>query len=50
LSYGVKIPIVRKIAKKYFIEVKELEKKEIFILAEDLLKTGYNEDATIAIQ
>ena len=48
--YGVKTPIVRKIAKKYFAEVKELEKKEIFNLSEKLLQTDYNEDATIAIQ
>ena len=46
--YGVRNPIVRKIADKYFKEIKELEKKEIFNLCEKLLETNYNEEATIA--
>jgi 3-methyladenine DNA glycosylase AlkD len=48
--YGVKTPIVRKIAKEYFKEIKSLEKKQIFSLAEELLKSKYNEESTIAIQ
>jgi 3-methyladenine DNA glycosylase AlkD len=45
---GVKIPIVRKIAKKYFEQIKNLKKKEIFNLCEELLKSGKNEEITIA--
>ncbi len=48
--YGVRTPIVRKIAKKYFKQIKHLDKKEIFALSEDLFKNQYNEEATIAIQ
>ena len=48
--YGVRTPIVRKIAKKYFKQVKQLNKNEIFALSEKLLKSRYNEEATIAIQ
>jgi len=46
--YGVKSPIVGKIAKKYFNEIKRKDKKEIFSLCEQLLETGYCEDAFIA--
>jgi len=45
---GVRLPRVRKIANKYFKEIKDLDKKEIFKICEDLLKTNYNEDATLA--
>ncbi len=48
--YGVRTPIVRKIAKKYLKEIKHLGKKEVFALAEELFKNKYNEEATIAIQ
>lgn len=48
--YGVRTPLVRKIANKYFAEIKDLEKKQIFKLSEELLKSGYNEEATIAFQ
>jgi 3-methyladenine DNA glycosylase AlkD len=48
--YGVKTPIVRKIAKKYFKQIKHIDKKEIFALSEELFKSQYNEEATIAIQ
>jgi len=44
--YGVRIPIVRKISRKYFN--KNLNKDEIFKLCEKLLKSGYNEEAIIA--
>ena len=50
VCYGVKTPIVRKIAKKYFKQIKHLDKKQIFALSEQLFKSGYNEEATIAIQ
>jgi len=48
--YGVKTNIVSKIADKYFREIKELSKREIFNLCEDLLKSDYNEEAWIAFE
>jgi len=48
--YGVRTPIVRKIAKKYSKQIKQLDKKQIFSLSEELFKNQYNEEATIAIQ
>lgn len=47
-SYGVRTPIVRNIARKYFKEIKNSNKRHIFNLCEELLKTNYNEEATIA--
>lgn len=46
--YGVRAGIVRKIAKKYWKEIKDLNKKEVFTLCEDLLKSNYLEESTIA--
>lgn len=46
--YGVKVATVTKISKKYFEEVKELSKKEIFILCEELFKSGFTEESFIA--
>jgi len=46
--YGVRTPIIRKISAKYFQKVKELDKKEIFELCEELLKSGYGEYRIIA--
>ncbi|OPX86493.1 MAG: DNA alkylation repair enzyme [Pelotomaculum sp. PtaB.Bin104] len=46
--YGVKTSIVSKIAKKYFDQIKHLDKKEIFYLCEQLLQSNYSEDAYIA--
>lgn len=46
---GVKIPVARKIARKYFVEIKRLDKKEVFGLCEVLLRSGYQEDVTIAL-
>ncbi len=46
--YSVRTEAVRKIARKYLKEVKPFGKKEIFKLAEELIKTNYNELATIA--
>lgn len=48
--YGVRTPVVRKIAKKHFKQIKHLDKKEIFALSEELFQNQYNEEATIAIQ
>ncbi|MFH1564378.1 MAG: DNA alkylation repair protein [bacterium] len=44
---GVRTPTVRKISAKYFSEVKDLGKKNIFVLCEKLL-TGYDEEKTVA--
>lgn len=58
---GVRIPIVRKVAAKYWREVKKLEKKapksdatprlgvQLFDLCEELLKTNLQEDSVIAL-
>jgi 3-methyladenine DNA glycosylase AlkD len=46
--YGVRTPITRKIANKYFQKIKHLNKREIFQLCEGLLETNHNEEATIA--
>lgn len=47
LLYGVNGAIVSKIAKKYFKEIKELNKKELFLICEELLKSNYCEEAYI---
>ncbi len=49
-AYGIRTPLVRQIGKKYFVKIKDLKKKEIFDLAKELLKSDYNEEATIAFQ
>ncbi len=49
-TYGVKTPIVRQIAKKYFREIKNWKKKEILNSINSLLKSGYNEEFTIGTQ
>lgn len=49
-NYGVRIPVVRTIARKYFKEVKNQPKQKIFELAEDLFKSVYKEEAVIAFQ
>lgn len=48
--HGVKSAAVRKIAEKHFRGVKALPKEEIFFLCQDLLETGYGEEAFIAFQ
>ena len=45
--YGVKVPIVRKIARKYWKEIKVKNKKEIFSLCEELYRSNYCEEAFI---
>src|SRR4030042_5858129 len=49
-QYGIRTPIVRKIARVYFAKIKHLEKRQVFNLCEELLKSGYNEEATISFQ
>ena len=46
--YGVKSATVAKISKKYFDLLPINEKKEIFALCEDLLKTDYMEESFVA--
>ena len=48
--HGVKSAAVRKIAEKHFQDVKGLPKEEIFFLCQNLLETGYGEEAFIAFQ
>ena len=46
--YGVKTAIVRKIGKKYFKNIKNNKKKDIFDLCEELWQSGYMEESFIA--
>lgn len=43
--YGVKVPTVGKIAKKYWKQIKTLDKQAIFQLCEELLRSDYTEEA-----
>ncbi|MGA2912883.1 MAG: DNA alkylation repair protein [Methanoregula sp.] len=45
--YGVKVPTVSKIARKYWKEIKVRDKKEIFSLCEELFRSNYCEEAFI---
>ena len=45
--YGVKTPVVGKIAKKHWSTVKQLSKPEIFKLCEELYGSGYTEEAFV---
>jgi 3-methyladenine DNA glycosylase AlkD len=46
--YGIKTAIVSKISKKHYNEIKDLDKKEIFKLCEDLFSSGFMEESFIA--
>lgn len=46
--YGVKTALVGKLAKKYFEDIKNKTKGEIFALCEELLCSDYSEEAFIA--
>ena len=46
--YGVRTPVVRNISKNYFSEIKDSNKKQIFFLCEELLRSGYIEESVIA--
>ena len=48
--YGVKSSLVRKIATKYFREIKGRDKGKIFTLCEELLRSDYGEEAFIAYE
>ncbi len=45
--YGVKTETVGKIAKKYWLQVKTLDKQAIFALCEELYRSDYTEEAFI---
>ena len=45
--YGVKTPVVGKIAKKYWSQIKQLSKQEIFRLCEELYRSGFTEEAFV---
>jgi len=47
-AYGVKTPIVNKIAKKHWHHVKNFGKKEIFSICEKLFCSGFMEEAFVA--
>lgn len=47
-SYGVRALVVRKISRKYFKDIKNLKKEQIFSICEKLLKSGYTAEITIA--
>ena len=46
--YGVRIPVMHEIARKYFGEINPRIKERIFHLCEELWKSGYNEEHYIA--
>lgn len=46
--YGNKTSVVTRIGKEYFQKIKNKNKKEIFAICEELLRSGYNEEAWIA--
>jgi len=48
--HGVKSDVVKKIAKKYYLNIKGSGKGEILSLCEDLLKSEYGEEAFIAFE
>jgi 3-methyladenine DNA glycosylase AlkD len=47
-TYGMKSAAVAKIAKTYFQQIKDSDKKEIFTLCEELFASGYIEEFGIA--
>lgn len=46
--YGLKAAFVRQVSKKYFQQVKQCSKHEIFALCEDLWKSRYVEESFVA--
>jgi 3-methyladenine DNA glycosylase AlkD len=46
--YGVKTPDVEKIAKRHFEKVKGRSKGEVFSICENLLQSGFHEEAMVA--
>ncbi len=46
---GVRTPVVRDIAARYFQKIRRLKKKDIFALCSRLLRSGQSEEITIAL-
>lgn len=46
--YGVKTAVISKIGKEYFSAVKELGKKKLFLICEEMFRSGYCEEAWMA--
>jgi 3-methyladenine DNA glycosylase AlkD len=46
--HGVRTALVNQAARRFYLDIKHLSKDEILDLAEELLKTDYNEEAYIA--
>ncbi|MEA3453033.1 MAG: DNA alkylation repair protein [Patescibacteria group bacterium] len=49
-TYGVRTCVSRRISKEYFKKVKDLGKKKVFSLCEELLKSGYIQEIGIAFR
>ncbi len=47
-AYGIKVPVINKIGKEFFLKIKSNPKTEIFALCEKLWKSGYLEESFIA--
>ena len=47
-NYGVKTPLVRKIARRHFKQIKTLEKGELFSFCEELFRSKFCEEAFVA--
>ena len=47
-SYGIKIPKIREIEKKFFKKAEKIVKQEVFSLCEELWQSGYLEESFIA--
>lgn len=48
-NYGVRTPVARRIARQYYQEVADFSKKELFAVAETLMKTNTYEEVLIAL-
>jgi 3-methyladenine DNA glycosylase AlkD len=48
IFHGVKVPLVNRISKETFEEIKKLPKSEIWELCEELWKSGYAEESYVA--
>ncbi|MCF7876170.1 DNA alkylation repair protein, partial [Candidatus Bipolaricaulota bacterium] len=49
-NYGVRTGEVRRLARRYYGEIKNRSKKDIFEICEEMLETGISENLTIAFQ
>jgi 3-methyladenine DNA glycosylase AlkD len=49
-TYGIKVPVVRSLAKETYRNIKSIGKEKIFKLCDELFASGYVEDAHIACE